>query len=119
MEEVNTTRLKIIFVFGSSYYVPLNYSVNYSFIDYFRQILLEGPLTMVETSKPMEMYIILFDDMLLITRRKKALSKKVVHTFITEEKKAYIILNMFIGVLQILDCIKYLQHSRCVRSNAC
>ena len=62
---------------------------------------------MVETSKPMEMYIILFDDMLLITRRKKALSKKVVKTFIFKEKKALHYLKRFIRVLQTLDCIQY------------
>ena len=45
---------------------------------------------MVETSKPMEMYIILFDDMLLITRRKKALSKKVVHTFIFSRNEGFV-----------------------------
>ena len=44
---------------------------------YSRQILMEGPLSMVDTGKPLEMFIILFDDMLLITKRKKALSKKV------------------------------------------
>jgi len=41
-----------------------------------RQILMEGPLSLVDSGKPTEMFIILFDDMLLITRRKKALSKK-------------------------------------------
>ena len=43
----------------------------------FRQILMEGPLSLVDSGKSVEMFIILFDDMLLITRRKKALSKKV------------------------------------------
>ena len=38
---------------------------------------MEGSLSMVDTGKAIEMFIILFDDMLLITRRKKALSKKV------------------------------------------
>ena len=46
----------------------------------FRQILMEGPLSLVDSGKPTEMFIILFDDMLLITRRKKALSKKVLFT---------------------------------------
>ena len=46
----------------------------------FRQILMEGPLSLVDSGKPTEMFIILFDDMLLITRRKKALSKKVQFT---------------------------------------
>ncbi len=32
---------------------------------------------MSESGKPLEMFVILFDDMLLISRRKKALSKKV------------------------------------------
>ena len=42
-----------------------------------RQIILEGSLHLLDTSKPQEMYVILFDDMLLITRRKKGLHKKV------------------------------------------
>ena len=42
-----------------------------------RQIILEGPLQIWDTGKPQEMYVVLFDDMLLITRRKKGLSKKV------------------------------------------
>ena len=42
-----------------------------------RQILLESPLMMYDQGKLAEMFVILFDDMLLITRKKKALSKKV------------------------------------------
>jgi len=42
-----------------------------------RQIIHEGLLTLWDTGKPSECYVILFDDMLLITRRKKGLSKKV------------------------------------------
>lgn len=42
-----------------------------------RQIILEGPLHILDSGKPIEMYVILFDDMLLITRRKKGLHKKV------------------------------------------
>ena len=42
-----------------------------------RQILMEGPLTLLDSSKPSEMYLILFDDLLIVTRKKKALSKKV------------------------------------------
>ena len=42
-----------------------------------RQIIMEGSLHLLENNKPQEMYVILFDDMLLITRRKKGLSKKV------------------------------------------
>ena len=42
-----------------------------------RQILIEGPLMMFDVGKLTEMFVILFDDMLLITRKKKALSKKV------------------------------------------
>ena len=42
-----------------------------------RQILQEGPLTLLDSGKPSEMYLVLFDDLLIITRRKKALSKKV------------------------------------------
>ena len=42
-----------------------------------RQILMEGPLQLLDSGKPVEMFVILFDDLLLITRRKKALSKKV------------------------------------------
>ena len=38
---------------------------------------MEGPLQLLDSGKPIEMFVILFDDMLLITRRKKALSKKV------------------------------------------
>ena len=42
-----------------------------------RQILMEGPLQLLDSGKATEMFVILFDDMLLVTRRKKALSKKV------------------------------------------
>ena len=42
-----------------------------------RQILMEGPIYLLDAGKPQEMYLILFDDLLLIARRKKALSKKV------------------------------------------
>ncbi|KAA0201832.1 hypothetical protein HAZT_HAZT004779 [Hyalella azteca] len=41
-----------------------------------RQIIMEGALHLLDNNKPQEMYVILFDDMLLITRRKKGLSKK-------------------------------------------
>ncbi|XP_069975090.1 pleckstrin homology domain-containing family G member 7 [Penaeus vannamei] len=41
-----------------------------------RQIILEGSLHLMDNNKPQEMYVILFDDMLLITRRKKGLHKK-------------------------------------------
>jgi hypothetical protein len=41
-----------------------------------RQIIHEGLLQLWDTGKPSETYVILFDDMLLITRRKKGLSKK-------------------------------------------
>ena len=33
---------------------------------------------LLDTGKPQEMWLILFDDLLLIARRKKALSKKVI-----------------------------------------
>jgi len=42
-----------------------------------RQILLEGKLQLMDSGKPQEVYLILFDDLFLLTRRKKALSKKV------------------------------------------
>ncbi len=42
-----------------------------------RQILLEGPLHLLDSGKPQDVYLILFDDLFLVTRRKKALSKKV------------------------------------------
>ena len=38
---------------------------------------MEGPLQLVDSGKAVEMFVILFDDMLLITRKKKGLSKKV------------------------------------------
>ena len=38
---------------------------------------MEGPLQLLDSGKATEMFVILFDDMLLVTRRKKALSKKV------------------------------------------
>ncbi|TRY71150.1 hypothetical protein TCAL_10301 [Tigriopus californicus] len=41
-----------------------------------RQILMEGPLFLLDSGKPIDMYLILFDDLLIITRRKKSLSKK-------------------------------------------
>ena len=42
-----------------------------------RQIILEGGLGLLDSGKPVDMYAILFDDMFIITRRKKGLSKKV------------------------------------------
>lgn len=42
-----------------------------------RQIILEGPLNVLDSGKPVEMYLLLFDDMFMITRRKKGLNKKV------------------------------------------
>ena len=42
-----------------------------------RQIVLEGPLSLLDTGRPTDMHVILFDDMLLITRKKKGLGKKV------------------------------------------
>lgn len=42
-----------------------------------RQIIIEGPLNILDSGKAVEMWIILFDDMLIITRRKKGLHKKV------------------------------------------
>ena len=42
-----------------------------------RQILIEGPLLLLDSGKPTEMFVILFDDLLIIARKKKALSKKV------------------------------------------
>lgn len=41
-----------------------------------RQIVLEGSLQLLDTGKPSEAFVLLFDDMLLITRRKKGLHKK-------------------------------------------
>ncbi|XP_028968533.1 pleckstrin homology domain-containing family G member 5-like [Galendromus occidentalis] len=41
-----------------------------------RQIVLEGVLTLMESGRPSECYLILFDDMILITRRKRPLNKK-------------------------------------------
>nr|XP_027195663.1 uncharacterized protein LOC113790227 [Dermatophagoides pteronyssinus] len=41
-----------------------------------RQIILEGPLMIMDSGKSIEMYVFLFDDLLLITRRKKGLGKK-------------------------------------------
>ena len=38
---------------------------------------MEGPLQLLDSGKAPEMFVILFDDMLLITRKKKGLSKKV------------------------------------------
>ena len=42
-----------------------------------RQILLEGPLVLLDAGKPQEMHVILFDDLLILTKKKKSLSKKV------------------------------------------
>ena len=42
-----------------------------------RQILIEGQLLLLDYGKPSDMHVILFDDLLLITRRKKSISKKV------------------------------------------
>lgn len=41
-----------------------------------RQIVLEGPLNLLDSGRPSDMHVILFDDMLLITRKKKGLGKK-------------------------------------------
>lgn len=43
-----------------------------------RQVILEGSLTIMDSGKPVEMYVFLFDDLILITRRKKSLGKKVI-----------------------------------------
>lgn len=42
-----------------------------------RQVVLEGPLLLIDFGKLIEMYVFLFNDMLLITRRKKIFNKKV------------------------------------------
>jgi len=39
---------------------------------------MEGQLLLLDSGKPTDMYVILFDDLLLICRKKKALSKKVI-----------------------------------------
>ena len=46
-----------------------------------RQILIEGQLLLLDYGKPSDMHVILFDDLLLITRRKKSISKKVKNNF--------------------------------------
>jgi len=51
-----------------------------------RQILLEGRLQLLDSGKPQDVYLILFDDLFLLTRRKKALSKKV-RRAVEEEKE--------------------------------
>ena len=43
-----------------------------------RQILIEGQLLLLDYGKPNDMHVILFDDLLLITRRKKSITKKVI-----------------------------------------
>ena len=50
-----------------------------------RQIVLEGPLTLLDTGRPSDMHVILFDDMLLITRKKKGLGKKVLHFYLLSD----------------------------------
>lgn len=42
-----------------------------------RQIIIEGQLQILDSGKAQEVFVVLFDDMLLITKRKKGLSKKV------------------------------------------
>lgn len=42
-----------------------------------RQIVHEGTLSNLDLGKACDMHVILFDDMLLLTRRKKGLTKKV------------------------------------------
>ncbi|KAL0267948.1 UNVERIFIED_CONTAM: hypothetical protein PYX00_010071 [Menopon gallinae] len=41
-----------------------------------RQIIIEGQLQILDSGKAQEVFVVLFDDMLLITKRKKGLSKK-------------------------------------------
>ncbi|XP_071748760.1 uncharacterized protein [Lepeophtheirus salmonis] len=41
-----------------------------------RQIIMEGSLILLDSGKPTEMFVILFDDLLVITRKKKSLAKK-------------------------------------------
>lgn len=53
-----------------------------------RQILMEGPLQLLDSGKAPEMFVILFDDMLLITRKKKGLSKKWTKTLDTFPKSS-------------------------------
>ena len=53
-----------------------------------RQIMQEGTLSLLDSGRPSDVYVILFDDMLIITRRKKGLHKKVRHVILGEKETA-------------------------------
>ncbi|ODN04137.1 Pleckstrin y domain-containing family G member 7 [Orchesella cincta] len=59
-----------------------------------RQIIHEGLLQLWDTGKPTETYVILFDDMLLITRRKKGLSKKEINVLFTTHYFIYVVVHI-------------------------
>ena len=53
---------------------------------------MEGPLQLLDSGKAPEMFVILFDDMLLITRKKKGLSKKVgITTFLFKSSRQFLL----------------------------
>ena len=49
-----------------------------SVLPFLRQILMEGPLQLLDSGKAVEMFVILFDDMLLITRQRSIFFKYLV-----------------------------------------
>ena len=58
---------------------------------------MEGPLQLLDSGKAPEMFVILFDDMLLITRKKKGLSKKVnIDMFLFQSS------HLFLAILYLL-----------------
>lgn len=66
-----------------------------------RQIILEGPLHLLDSGKPVEMYLLLFDDMFVITRRKKGLGKKV------SDARAGCGVRLFVTVRDCLSAVAY------------
>ena len=65
---------------------------------------MEGPLQLLDSGKAPEMFVILFDDMLLITRKKKGLSKKVSIDMFLFQSSCYFLLcssTSFVEIIQI------------------
>ena len=77
-----------------------------------RQILIEGQLLLLDYGKPIDMHVVLFDDLLLITRRKKSISKKV-------SRITLIIILLMIDILKRIPLIQKTQNKLNSRHRYC
>lgn len=64
------------------------------FYAYFTFLIRVLPVSIVDSGKPTEAFVLLFDDMLLITRRKKGLHKKVKPYLDLTHLKAFTLLRI-------------------------